>query len=147
MNIVQADSTHLHQVARLFDLYRQFYHKPADLKAAIDFIRTRLEKSDSKIFLALDTKSNAMGFTQLYPSFSSVGMQPIWILNDLFVHPDSRNQGVAQYLINEVKQFARTSGAATIKLATAVDNVNAQKLYLKLGYKKVEDFYQFSLTI
>jgi len=80
-------------IAPLFDSYRQFYDEPADAERAAAFIRERLEAAESAIFLAEaggEGTTEALGFVQLYPSFSSVGACRIWVLNDLFVAPAAR---------------------------------------------------------
>src|SRR5204863_4908800 len=61
-------------IAPMFDRYRQFYGKPADPKLAETFIRDRLKAKESVIFIAIPEggSEEALGFVQLYPSFSSV---------------------------------------------------------------------------
>jgi len=61
-------------IAPLFDKYRQFYKQPANKDPAAFFIKERLEKNESVIFLAT-WNSEPAGFTQLYPIFSSVRMR------------------------------------------------------------------------
>ncbi|MEO1522663.1 MAG: hypothetical protein AAFU78_18045 [Cyanobacteria bacterium J06633_2] len=85
MKIIQAHLEHLDAVSWLFDNYCVFYQQPSDLNAAKTFLRDRLQNSDSAIFVAVEDALQIVGFTQLYPSFSSVSMERIWILNDLFV--------------------------------------------------------------
>ncbi|MCA9069636.1 MAG: GNAT family N-acetyltransferase, partial [Planctomycetaceae bacterium] len=133
--IVRATLDHLHDVAELFDAYRQWYGQAPDLERATTFITERLKQSDSVIFLAIH-QSKGVGFTQLYPSFSSVRMRPIWILNDLFVAESARNTGVAKNLMNSAKQFAIETQAARLSLETANENQPAQALYEKLGWQK-----------
>ncbi|MCW9017095.1 MAG: GNAT family N-acetyltransferase, partial [Kangiellaceae bacterium] len=110
------------------------------------FLKRRLTQNDSIILIAFDN-FQAAGFCQIYPSFSSVAMKPLWILNDLFVNLSFRQQGVAQQLIEEVESRARNCHIFSIKLATAVDNHQAQKLYQKLGYQKNNSFEHFSKKI
>lgn len=73
MNIVLANTDHLADVAMLFDHYRVFYHQLSNVHATEQFIADRFRNQDSTIFLAIDEDSG-VGFTQLYPSFSSVSM-------------------------------------------------------------------------
>src|SRR5690348_16162844 len=85
------------EIAPLFDEYRQFYGQPTDLPRARDFLRARLEHEESRIILAASvTDGLAVGFVQIYPSFSSVRCRPMWILNDLFVAENARRRGVAR---------------------------------------------------
>ncbi|MEZ4690445.1 MAG: GNAT family N-acetyltransferase [Ignavibacteria bacterium] len=101
MKILKATLEDLETVSVLFDLYRQFYEQTPDIESAKIFIRERIENNESVIFLALENdnmNNKGMGFVQLYPVFTSVGMKRMWILNDLFVHEDHRKKGVAEAL-------------------------------------------------
>lgn len=145
MQVIQAGLSHLEQVANLFDLYRQFYQQPADAAGAKAFIKARMTAQESVIFLAVNEQQQGLGFTQLYPSFTSVGMQRSWTLNDLFVSPVARQQGVARALMMRAAQLAKDTQASSLNLMTATDNHQAQALYEDLGYQKMTGFYQYSL--
>ncbi len=134
------------QLAELFDQYRIFYKQAPDIERAAAFIKQRLENQDSVIFAA-KTNETIAGFTQLYPSFSSVSMKKVWILNDLFVLESYRRKNVAKYLMSAAEDHARKTQAARISLATQFSNIPAQKLYEKMGYVKEETFYHFDLSI
>jgi GNAT superfamily N-acetyltransferase len=89
----------LKAVVPLFDAYRQFYRQPSDQDLARRFLLDRLEYNESTILLAEESNRLPVGFTQLFPSFSSLSAAPIFILNDLFVAPAARHQGVASLLL------------------------------------------------
>ncbi|MBM9500889.1 GNAT family N-acetyltransferase [Leptospira sp. 201903071] len=147
-NIREAAITDLDQAARLFDEYRGFYGKESDLSGATRFLEERIFKGESRIYLAVDDgEKRFYGFTQLYPSFTSLSMKRTWILNDLFVRPESRKQGVAKALIEQAASLARSMDAKYLSLSTARDNKNAQKLYESLGFVKDEEFYHYSLIV
>ena len=133
MEVFQAHFEHLEEVSKLFDQYRVFYKSSSDIEAARTFLQERFQKDDSMIFV-VSNEGNLIGFTQLYPSFSSVSMKRIWILNDLFVEESYRNNGVAKLLISTAENFAKETGAARIILSTQVSNITAQSLYESLGY-------------
>ena len=147
ISIIQASAAELDQVSALFDLYRQFYSQKASLVLAKEYIGERLARGSSVIFLALDTNKNPLGFTQLYPSYCSVAAAPIWILYDLYVDSDARNNGVAKALMNRALLLAQETGASRIDLETAIDNFAAQALYESLGYEKETEFYKYSLDL
>jgi ribosomal protein S18 acetylase RimI-like enzyme len=148
VKIVRAGLEHVALVAPLFDAYRQFYKQAPDLDGATAFLRDRLAKEQSWIFVAMeDAPDAALGFVQLYPSFSSVRMRPIWILNDLFVAPEARRLGVGRLLMDAALRLAQASGAARLTLATAKDNTAARSLYLSLGYRIDEHFDHLELPI
>lgn len=145
MNIHQATINDLDSLVELFDLYRQFYKQASDLKGAREFLEDRFVKNESIIFIAFDDEK-AVGFTQLFPSFSSVSMQRSWVLNDLYVKETARRKGVAEKLIRKAIAFAEETSSKGILLETAADNVNAQKLYEKIGFiKESTYFYYFSI--
>jgi len=132
-------------VALLFDSYRSFYKQAPDVDAAFNFIKERLQQNESVIFIAF-IKDNAVGFVQLYPIFTSVGMKRAWLLNDLYIHVSSRGKGVATALLDAAKEFAKNTGSKWLMLQTASDNYTAQALYKKNGWKKETDvFYRFDL--
>ena len=133
-------------VAALFDAYRQFYRRPAGLDGARRFIADRLARGDSAIFLAFDG-ADAVGFTQLYPSFSSVSMAPIFVLNDLFVAPGGRRKGVGAALLDAAADHARAEGAVRLTLTTEVSNVTAQSLYERKGWVRDTVFYTYNFAL
>jgi GNAT superfamily N-acetyltransferase len=143
MEVFQASLEHLDELSKLFDQYRVFYQASSDLEAAKKFLQERFQKSDSMIFVATND-DHLVGFAQLYPSFSSVSMKRVWILNDLFVQGSHRRKGIAKSLISEAENFAQRTGAVRIILATQLSNLAAQSLYQSLGYIKDQDFYHYT---
>jgi ribosomal protein S18 acetylase RimI-like enzyme len=137
----------LDRIVPLFDAYRQFYRQAHDLALARKFLRERLEQDQSVIFLALDGDGSAVGFTQLYPSFSSASAKRIYILNDLFVDPAARRSGVGRALLQAAEDFGRSSGAAKLTLSTAHTNTSAQALYEATGWLRDEIFRSYHLTL
>jgi ribosomal protein S18 acetylase RimI-like enzyme len=146
MEIIHAQLAHLDDLVPLFDQYRVFYQQTSHPEAVRMFLQERLQQQDSVIFLAMDGQCG-MGFTQLYPSFSSVSMGRIWILNDLFVASAFRQQGVARLLMNQAADYAKSTGAIRMALSTQDSNAIAQQLYESLGYKKDEQFFHYSLQL
>lgn len=96
---------------------------------------------------AISANGRIVGFTQLYPGFSSVSMKRVWILNDLFVDEGYRGQGVAKSLMSAAENFARETECARIVLVTQISNVAAQSLYESRGYAKDEEFYHYALRL
>jgi ribosomal protein S18 acetylase RimI-like enzyme len=151
IRVIQAETKHIPLIAPLFDMYRQFYHQPTDLQGAHDFLTQRFGEGDSVIFLAIlvegENNQKACGFTQLYPTFSSVSMKRLWILNDLFVVPEARQQGVGRMLLEYARAFASETHTKGLTLKTAVDNYAAQALYESLGWQRDEDFFSYNLFL
>lgn len=147
LRIIRAGKEQIDQLAALFDLYRQFYEQQPDAALARKFMGENLKKERSVVFMALDNDGTALGFTQLYPGWCSVGTCPIWTLYDLFVTPTARQRGVGRALMDAAEKMARKSRASRIDLETAIDNYDAQALYESLGYSREVEFYKYSLAL
>jgi GNAT superfamily N-acetyltransferase len=134
-------------VAPLFDAYRQFYGKPSDPELAARFLTERIANGESVVYLAETRDGEAVGFTQLYPAFSSVSAGRIYILNDLFVAPSARRANVGRGLLHAAGEFAREKGALRLALSTAKSNEKAQMLYESEGWVRDEQYYHYSLKL
>jgi GNAT superfamily N-acetyltransferase len=139
---VRATLDDLDALVPLFDGYRQFYRRPSDLAEARVFLADRLKRSESVTFLAV-VDGAVVGFTQLYPLFSSVSMQRLWLLNDLFVAADARGSGAGRALLERAERWARETGAKGLTLSTELTNETAQRLYEAAGWTKDEEFLHY----
>lgn len=144
--IRRAGLADLDLIVPLFDEYRQFYRQPPDLEITRCFLFERLERNESVIFVAIDGDA-ALGFTQLYPSFSSASLARIFVLNDLFVSPQARRRGVGRLLLEAAAEFGRNAGATRLVLSTEWSNKTAQSLYERLGWKRDTLFCSYELTL
>jgi GNAT superfamily N-acetyltransferase len=153
LEIKRITSSESSLVTELFDKYRIFYKQPSDIELAENFIQARLHNNESVIFVAIIKNENnviPVGFTQLYPKFSSGRAIKIWILNDLFVEPKHRKQGVGESLINTALKFAREDRANHVELSTAIDNRTAQNLYERLRFIRQNPdggFYNYKIDV
>ncbi|WP_299890478.1 GNAT family N-acetyltransferase [uncultured Lacinutrix sp.] len=141
MLIIKAEIQHLNDLVPLFDGYRIFYRQISNNDAVKAFLKERLEKRDTIIFIAY-IGDKAVGYTQLFHSFSSVAMKPIFILNDLFVDSNYRKKGVGVALMNKAKILCKELEYKGIGLQTETTNP-AQHLYESLGWKKDSDLQYF----
>jgi len=146
MELRRATFTDLAALVPLFDGYRRFYGQPADPARAERFLHERLAGGESVIFLALEG-ATALGFVQLYPSFWSVAACRSWILNDLYVIPESRGAGVGRALLERARAHAESTGAGGMSLATQHSNVTAQRLYEGLGWVRDQEFFHYELDL
>lgn len=143
--IERADHADVDDVSPLFAAYREFYGKPdGDAERCGVFLDERLARSESIIFVARLDES-VIGFAQLYPIFTSVGLARVWHLNDLFVAPGHRRAGVAKALVQHCIAFARQDGAARLTLETQATNAPARALYEKLGFVLGTEFVKYAV--
>lgn len=142
MKIIQANISHLQGVVDLFDAYRVWYRKDSDKPTAEHFLGERLKKGDSVIYACENEEGKLIGFTQLYPIFSSVRMKKMWLLNDLFVHPEFRGKGISKMLLNQAKVLTKETDACGVLLETETTNDIGNKLYPQMGFElEANNFY------
>lgn len=147
MKIISATLDQLTPLAQLFDAYRVFYRKDSDLESAKTFLKERLQNEDSQVYLALDTATGIFcGFVQLYPLFSSTRMCRLWLLNDLYVLPKYRGQGISKLLINRAKTLAKATSAAGLMLETEKSNLIGNQLYPATGFEVDKDHNYYFWT-
>jgi GNAT superfamily N-acetyltransferase len=138
----RAELDDLDVLVPLFDGYRRFYEQPSDLAGARAYLAERIKRSESVIFLAV-RDGTIVGFTQLYPSFSSVSMQRLWVLNDLFVAAEGRSSGAGRALLDRAERWAAETGAKGLTLSTQITNLAAQRLYEACGWSKDDEFVHY----
>jgi GNAT superfamily N-acetyltransferase len=142
ITVRQAVLSDLEELAVLFNKYREFQGQAGDLPAAQDFLRARFNHGESVIFVA-HRVSEPAGFAQLYPSYSSVSLARVFVLNDLFVHESGRRKGVASKLLEAVEDYAWSLGAVRVTLNVARNNEHGQALYEALGWRRDRQFHMF----
>jgi GNAT superfamily N-acetyltransferase len=141
IEVCRATAADLDRLMPLFGAYREFYRWRSEPAAERAYLEQRLAAEEAVVFLA-ERGGATLGFTLLYPSFSSERMQRIWVLNDLYVGPEARRHGVGARLLRHAYRYARSTGAAYLTLETAVDNP-AQRLYAAEGWHRDEEFLHF----
>jgi GNAT superfamily N-acetyltransferase len=138
----------LDELAPLFDQYLVFYGKPSNYEKHKSYLKERIENNEATIFLAFDdANEKAIGFALIYVTFSSIALNKILILNDLFVDPTIRKKGIGEQLILKTVDLARESGSCLLRLRTAKSNSIAQALYHKMGFIKDEHLYSYDLIV
>ncbi|MGA8302681.1 MAG: GNAT family N-acetyltransferase [Thermoplasmata archaeon] len=145
LGVRRLDRGDLDRVLLLFGAYREFYERKPDPDRERTFLLERLDRDECVIFVA-ESGRRAIGFTLLYPLFSSLSLRPTWVLNDLYVLPEHRRRGVAARLLIEAREFARATGAEYLTLETARENP-AQRLYEAEGWKRDDLFLHYELVL
>ena len=148
MRIVQATLEHLDQLTPLFIKYRELFGQVAYPESSRKFLSTRISRKESVIYLAMpDDEERILGFCQLYPSYSSLSLKRVWILNDIYVAEDARRQLVADRLLHTAKQMAKETNAVRLRVSTSIDNEVAQKVYESIGFHEDRKFKSYTLEL
>ena len=143
MQVTQATIDNIDGLTAIFEQYRQFYRKEADHVAAKAFLRKRIINKESIIYIAINDEDKIVGFTQLYPSFSSTRLSKLWILNDLCVDKESRGMGISKLLIARAKQLCTETNACAVILETEKDNLIGNSLYAATGFTLESENHYF----
>jgi len=95
------------------------------------FARLHDPQSSLQGVVAIHDKPVGLAHFYLHPSIYSLA--PACTLDDLYVAPDCRGQGVARQLIEAVVAQARQAGAYVLHWKTRDSNLGAISLYDKIG--------------
>ncbi|MFC4063363.1 GNAT family N-acetyltransferase [Actinoplanes subglobosus] len=135
ITVSRAGAGDMPEVAALFAGYLDFYQRPAPAERVLAFLRERQDRGEAVLLLARTADGTPAGFANVYPTFSSLSMAPVWTLNDLFVAPTARRTGAGRALVRACATEARAAGAVGVQLQTAPDNHTAQALYRAEGFE------------
>jgi len=106
------------------------------IKSTVDDIR-RHGFGEKPAFEALiaETGSVFAGLSLFFPSFSTWFGKPGLYVQDLYVAPAFRGQGVADLLMRETARLARSRGATYLRLSVDRANEPARRFYQRIGMK------------
>ncbi|HEY8639234.1 MAG TPA: GNAT family N-acetyltransferase [Solirubrobacterales bacterium] len=79
--------------------------------------------------LARGDGGEPLGFATVFWSWQTLNAARAAVMNDLFVVPETRKQGVGRALIEECRRRAGERDATELVWETALDNETAQRLY------------------
>ncbi len=69
-------------------------------------------------------------------NFSTWQAMPLINIHDFVVSPDFRGTGMGIFLLKEIEEYAISNGFCRINLEVSHENLKAQKLYIKAGFKE-----------
>ena len=146
MRIISASLEHLDQLAPMFIHYRELYGAMPQAEASKEYLAERLTKQEAIILLAFE-EDTLLGFCLVYPSFSSVFLRPIWILNDLYVAEKARRKQVAHQLLKATADQARANNAVRLRVSIRASNEIAQRLYESANFSEDPHFRNYILLL
>ena len=130
----------------MFVDYREFYNAMPQQEDSKAFLTERLNKQEAIILLAIENDA-ALGFCLVYPSFSSVLLRPIWILNDMYVTEESRRKQVANKLLKALAKQARDNNVVRLRVSIHASNEIAQRLYESADFLEDQNFRSYILPL
>ena len=137
--IRQATIQDLQRIVPIFDSYREYFGQKKDPEMVEEFLFDRFEHLESVFFIA-EQRGEVIGFAQLYPVFSSLTLQRVWLLNDFFIAEVFRSSGVGSQLFTAVKEFTLLTKSKGIELSVEHINKKAWSFWEQQGFKQDEEF-------
>lgn len=117
----------------LFRAYGVFYETDFD-DEVFDGVWDWLQDRDHEVSaLVAEDDGELVGFAHVRRVSDTFTAGPGWFLDDLFVVPERRGQGIARDLIEAVARDGAAAGGGTLRWITAADNTTAQKLYDRIA--------------
>jgi GNAT superfamily N-acetyltransferase len=131
----------------LYAAYAEFY-RSVQTAAMRDRVWSWLHDDDHVLegLIALDGTGRGIGLAHFRPFARPLTAATGGFLDDLFVAPDWRGQGVADALVEAVVAEARRRGWVMVRWITANDNERARGLYDRIAEKTSWVTYQIALA-
>jgi ribosomal protein S18 acetylase RimI-like enzyme len=123
--------------------YCDFYEvapAEADLEALARALIADRDREGLQL-IARGEDGEPLGFATVYWTWQTLTAARAGVMNDLFVLPGARGQGIGRALIEECRRRAREHGATELVWETAPDNQTSQRLYDSLGADKTTWIY------
>jgi GNAT superfamily N-acetyltransferase len=118
----------------LIAAYQRFYEvDDVDDERNRAFFSTFLDPSERGTMLGAWCDDELLGYACLYWTFTSLIPAEVVLMNDLYVVPEARGQGIGRALIDASAAIARERGANHLQWVTAPDNETARRLYDSTG--------------
>ena len=140
-SIVRADlenGSHQTGIIELLDMYASEPlqgGQPLDDETRSRLIPGLAAQANGRYFLALQG-GQAVGVAICFVGFSTFRALPLLNVHDLAVHRDFRGQGIGTRLLDAAEQEAIRLGCCRLTLEVQHENVNARRLYERVGFDR-----------
>ena len=100
---------------------------------------------NQRVFLAVESDANsiefrrAIGMAVCFVNYSTFRARSLINMHDLAVHPEYQGRGIGRTILENVIRYAAENQHYAVTLEVRKDNINALKLYRKLGFAGVEE--------
>ena len=127
--------------------YCDFYEASPSDDGLREMASTLIEDPEQgALFIARDRDGRAIGFAAMDWKWSSLRGARIGYLEDLFVDPGSRGDGIAEALIQACAALCRERRLPALEWMTAPDNRRARTVYERVGAEGT-DWVEYELEL
>ena len=103
------------------------------------------EDSQLSAFIVEDSQGELLGFSHCLVHPYTWDIHPCCYLEDLYIAPQARSQGLGRAMIEYVRTFAQARGCTRLYWVTHQENQQAQKLYEKIATRM--DMIQYRINL
>jgi ribosomal protein S18 acetylase RimI-like enzyme len=136
IQVRQATAEDAPVIARLLhDFNLEFLEPTPEVEELTGYVRRLLEESEMAVLLA-GAGPDGISLLRFRPSVWTG--EPEAHLQELYVVPALRGQGIGRRLLEETIEFARAAGATGIDLNTGETDTAARALYESMGFSNRE---------
>ncbi|MBI1981017.1 MAG: GNAT family N-acetyltransferase [Methylocystis sp.] len=130
---------------RLWAGYNDFYETAVPADVTEHTLRRLLDPTSAMIGRIAEKDTRVAGFSVSVLHESSWTSSPICYLEDLFVDPNLRGEGVGRALIQDLIDLGRMRGWSQLYWLTRANNEPARRLYDK--FAQADNFVRYRLTL
>lgn len=126
----------------LVDLMAEFYAEAnyeLNRKHATEAFAAILEDERLGFVWIIEAEDRAVGHVVLTLRYAMEYGGFIACLDDLFVRPDWRNQGLSTAALAELRRFCKTTGIRALTVEVGSNNSPAKKVYQKTGFEEAAE--------
>jgi ribosomal protein S18 acetylase RimI-like enzyme len=113
--------------------------KGKEMNAEIVILGVETAQNDNNrgFYLIAENDGTPFGQLMITKEWSDWSNGEFWWIQSVYVHSDFRSKGIYKHLYNEVNRLAKSANKVCgIRLYVEKENINAQKVYSKLGLEK-----------
>jgi GNAT superfamily N-acetyltransferase len=146
IHLIVANETHTNLVAEMLAaLFEEVDHTPDAEEIAAIFSHIEADDRHSTL-LAVDDDGDAVGVLTLVETISIYAGGYIGVLNELYVMPAWRSEGVGKILLDAAKDLAETRGWKRLEVTTpGADYTKTLRFYEREGFVPIGPRYKYMI--
>ncbi|MGK7909969.1 MAG: N-acetyltransferase family protein [Synechococcus sp.] len=139
-----SDTVTIFQLIQMLAEYEKLAH---EVVGTPEMLQTALfgERPSAEVLLA-DVEGEAAGFALFFPTYSSFEGRPGLYLEDLFVRPEFRRQGVAKALLSRLAKLVLERQGTRLEWSVLDWNTPAIDFYKRIGAEQLSHRCLYRLT-
>jgi GNAT superfamily N-acetyltransferase len=144
MELIVANETHTGIVAEMLAaLFEEVEHTPTAAEIAAIFSDIEADDHHSTL-LAIDDDGDPAGVITVVESLSLYAGGYIGVINELYVVPQYRSEGVGKMLLDAVKDLAEERGWQRLELTTPGEEFEKTlRFYEREGFNRIGPRYRY----